>query len=138
MLIFCQKKRSFSWRHYALMFFFQISHEPQSCHIHIWIKNVNFDKTTRYNGLKKLIGCPFFQFFTNKYQPACPHFVQNDAYSQKARSLMPIFCQKNVHSLKNTVFHLIFDNFPWKTTNVMSIFGPQNFSSVKNKGKKSQ
>ena len=63
MLIFCQKKRSFSWRHYAPMFFFQISHEPQSCHIHIWIKKRQFWQNYSIWWTQKINRMPFFPIF---------------------------------------------------------------------------
>ena len=47
-------------------------------------KNVNSVKTTLYYGPKKSIGCPFFPIFHEKITAA-------------------IFCQKKVHSLKNTL-----------------------------------
>ena len=95
-------------------------------------KNVNSAKTTLYYGPTKSIGCPFFPIF-----------------HEKIPALMTIFCQKNVHSLKNKLLsclyfvkksilsktlrsHVIFfSNFSWKTPAVMPIFGQKNVNSVK-------
>ena len=45
----------------------------------------------------------FFKFLTKKSLLSCLYFVKKRQFSRKLTALMPIFCQKNVHSLKNTV-----------------------------------
>ena len=49
--------------------------------------NINFVKTMLYYWPKKSIRCPFFPIFNDKIT-----------------TLMPIFCQKNIKSLKNMLF----------------------------------
>ena len=45
----------------------------------------------------------FFRFLTKKSSLLCPYFVKKRPFSKKHTALKSIFCQKNVHSLKNTV-----------------------------------
>ena len=56
----------------------------------------------------------FFRFLTKKSSLLCPYFVKKRPFSKKHTALKSIFCQKNVHSLKNTVllyhFFKIFMN----------------------------
>ena len=98
--------------------------------------NVNFIKTTVYYGPKKEIGnrIPFVRIFNDKIS-----------------ALVPIFCQKNIKSLKNTLLscpcfikqasilsktrcsHVIFSNFSLKSLPVRPIFGKKNVNSVKTK-----
>ena len=57
---------------------------------------------------------------------SCLYFIQNRLFSKKQTVLTPIFCQKNVHSLKNTVFSPhFFSKVSWKTPAVMPIFDQQ-------------
>ena len=45
---------------------------------------------------------------------------------------MPIFCQKNMHSLKNTMLlSRFFSIFHEKPPGAMPIFGPEEVNSVK-------
>ena len=53
----------------------------------------------------------FFRFLTKKLLLSCPYFVKKRPFSQKHTALMPIFCQTNVHSLKNTVLSSHFFSF---------------------------
>ena len=45
----------------------------------------------------------FLRFLTKKLSLLCPYFVKKRPLSKKHTALKSIFCQKNVHSLKNTV-----------------------------------
>ena len=45
----------------------------------------------------------FFRFLTKKSSLLCPYFVKKRPFSKKHTALKSIFCQKNVHALKNTV-----------------------------------
>ena len=61
-----------------------------------------------------------------------PIFCQKNVKSLKKAVFMPMFCQKNVHSLKNTLFPChFFQIFNEKSLPVMPIFGKNNVNSVK-------
>ena len=66
---------------------------------YLFKKTINSVKTALYNGSKKSIKCSFFSIFHGKIT-----------------SLMPIFCQENVHSRKNTL--LSYPYFVEKTSNL--------------------
>ena len=66
-------------------------------------KYVNSVKTTFYYGPKKLIGFPNIPSFHQNIIALMPIFGQKRPFSKKQTALMSIFCQKNVHSLKNMV-----------------------------------
>ena len=92
----------------SCLFFYFLWKIPY-CHAHIWSKNVNSVKTTLYYGPTKSIGCPFFPICHEKITALMPIFGQKNVHSlEKHTALMPIFCQKNVHSLKNTVLSCHF------------------------------
>ena len=59
----------------------------------------------------KLLLCPFFPKFNEKLLLSCPYSVKRRSFSKKHAALMPIFCQKNVHSLKKRYSRLIFFSF---------------------------
>ena len=65
----------------------------------IWSKKRQFYQPALYYGSKKSIGCPLYPIFHGKIT-----------------SLMPIFCQENVHSRKNTL--LSYPYFVEKTSNL--------------------
>ena len=50
------------------------------------------------------IGCPFFPIYQEKMPIVMPIFKKHSA-------LKPIFCQKNVHSLKKLYSHVILSQF---------------------------
>ena len=87
------------------MSFFQIFHEKPHAGMPIFgQKNVNFVKTTINYGPKKSKGCPFESHFSRKNINSHAHILSKKRPFQKNHaSLMPIFCQKNVHYLKNTM-----------------------------------
>ena len=91
---------------------FNFSWKTQSCHAHIWSKNVNFVQTILYYGPKKSIGCLLFQFLRININPHAHIFSKTTSIIKKKKAtLMPIFCQKNVHSLKNSMFSCHLFNF---------------------------
>ena len=98
-------------------------------------KNVNSVKTTLYYGPKKSTGCPFFPILHEKINALMPIFCQKNVHSLKNHAaLIPIFCQKNFNPLKNTVLSCIFFQiFHEKPPAVMPIFGQKNVNSVKTK-----
>ena len=57
------------------------------CQAHIWSKERQSCQNYTLFWVKKVAGMPFFSIFV-----------------WKITALMPIFCRKNVHSLKNTLF----------------------------------
>ena len=66
----------------------------------------------------------FFRFLTKKLSLLCPYFVKKRPFSKKHTALKSIFCQKNVHSLKNTVFLChFFKIFMKNPLAVKTIFG---------------
>ena len=67
------------------------------------IKNINSIKTTLYYEPKKSIGCPFFPISHGKIIALMPIFCKKRPFSKKHAALKSRFCQKNGHSLKNTV-----------------------------------
>ena len=71
---------------------------------------INSVKTTLYYGTKKSIGCPFASF---SWKKNCSHaiFVRKCPFSKNHFALMPIFCKKIVHSLKNKLLHVMFFKF---------------------------
>ena len=71
---------------------------------------INSVKTTLYYGTKKSIGCPFASF---SWKQICSHaiFVRKCPFSKNHFALMPIFCKKIVHSLKNKLLHVMFFKF---------------------------
>ena len=114
-LFFVIKKRSFwktRWSH--VIFVFKFSWNTLCCNADIWSKNVNSIKTI------------LLAIKVNRIS-----FLYD--FSPKIPALMPIFCQKNVHSIKNTLiscpyifqnssilsktmcFLVIFFKFLWKT-----------------------
>ena len=62
---------------------------------------------------KKVKKIPFLPIFTEKSLLSCPWFVKKRPFSKKHVALMPLFFQKNVHSLKNILlsYHFFFSNF---------------------------
>ena len=55
-----------------------------------------------------LILCLFFLIFTTKLLLSCPYPVKKRTFSKKQTAHMPIFCQKNVYCVKNTVLISFF------------------------------
>ena len=52
-------------------------------------------------------------------------------FSKNHTGLMPIYCRKNVHPLKNTMLSYHFVQILWKNQDVMPIFGQKCVDSVK-------
>ena len=63
-------------------------------------KNANSVKTTLCYGPKESIACPFPDFSCKKSMLLCPYCQKNRPFCEKHVAFMPIFCRKNVHSLK--------------------------------------
>ena len=76
------------------------------------VKNVNSVKT-------KSIGCSFFPIFHDNVTAFMPMLCQKNFPSLKNTLLMPIFVQRNVHSLKNI---MIKKKYREKPPTVMPIF----------------
>ena len=95
--------------------FFLLLHEKPHFIIHIigqkTTKNANFAKNLLYYWPKESIGYPFFRFFTKSRYSLSHFFSKNRLFCEELAGLMPIFCQKNVHSLKTLCSRVIFFNF---------------------------
>ena len=80
-----------------------------SCHAHIRSKKLNFCKNYPILWAKKVNRMPFFSDLSRKNQCSHGHFLsKNRPFCEKLIGLMPIFCQKNVHSLKTQCSHVFF------------------------------
>ena len=132
MPVFCQKTSIFSktpsfharilsknvhsQKHIVLMsFFFNIFMKNLCCNANIWSKNVNSVKITLLYGPKKSKWCPIFPIFDEKLNALMPIFSEKTSILYKKKCSHPIFCQKNVSSLKNTLlpcyfFQIIHEN----------------------------
>ena len=133
MPIFCPKNVN-SLKHNALISFLLVFHGKPPAVIPIFDqKNVNSVKTTVYYGPKMSIACPFFPIFHEKNTRSHSHiFVEKRLFSENHTALMPIFCRKSVHLLKNTVLpcHLL-QIFHEKTHASTPIFDQTSLNSVK-------
>ena len=128
------KKHQFSKKHGALISFFSnLSWKTHCCHTHIWSKKTSILSKLHQSWAKKVNRMPFFfQFFTKKLLLLCPYFVKKRPFSKKHTALMPIFCRKNVHPLKNTMLHVICIKFFMKKPLLfMPMFGQECVNSVK-------
>ena len=67
------------------------------------IKNINSNKVHYNMSQKSQYDAHFFRFLTEKSSLSCPYFVKKRPFSKKHAALKSRFCQKNGHSLKNTV-----------------------------------
>ena len=102
------KKRPFSQSQTALMKFFDFfMKNPQMSCPYLVQKYVNSLNTTLYYEPKKSIGCLFFSLpFLKKISLiSCSCFVKKRPLFKKHRPLMPMYCQKNVNYLKNTMLY---------------------------------
>ena len=99
------KKRPFSQQHCALMIFFHEKH-PAVMPIFGWIKWI---VSKLHIGKKSQKETKIFRF-TKKSSPTLMAIFckKKRSYSRKNAYLMPIFWQKNVNFLKNTVLSCIF------------------------------
>ena len=73
-------------------------------------------------------------FLPISHEKKCSHahiLSEKCPFSKNHAARMPTFCQKIIHSLKNTLLHSILFNFNEKTTDVMPIVVPKNLISVK-------
>ena len=107
---FVKKLSIFSKTQCSNVIFFQIfMKNPLLSCPYLVQKKVTSVKTTLQYRPKKSKGCPFFS----------PRF-----FTKKISALMPIFCQKNVHSLKNSgALMSFFQIFYQKPPALMPIFG---------------
>ena len=105
-------KRPFSQNRGAIMTFFYIFLKNPLLLYPYLVKNVNSVKT-------KSIGCSFFPIFHDNVTAFMPMLCQKNFPSLKNTLLMPIFVQRNVHSLKNI---MIKKKYREKPPTVMPIF----------------
>ena len=82
---------------------------------------------------KKVNRMPFFSDFSRENRCSHAHILSKKLpFSKKHAALMTIFCQKNVHSVKNTVLLChFFQIFHEKPPAVMPTFGHNDVDSVK-------
>ena len=103
-MLTCPFLSKFAWKTPAVMpIFGQLKRHFCNNYTILWVKKVNMME--------------FFPIFHNKINALMPILYQKYIYSPKKHSALKlIFCQKNLHSLKNTVlsFHFCFQTFSWK------------------------
>ena len=89
-VLLCQFFQNFHQKPLAVMPIFDQKHQFYQNYTIIWAKKVNMMPF-------------FFRFLTEKSSLSCPYFVKKRPFSKKHAALKSRFCQKNGHSLKNTV-----------------------------------
>ena len=78
-------------------------------HAHIQSKKRQICQNYKILWAKKVNRLPFFPHFSRKKQCSHAHILSKKRpISKKHTALMPIFCQKNVPYLKNTLLSCIF------------------------------
>ena len=99
------KKMSSSKNTVLPFLFFQIFHKKTlCCHAQVWLEERQFCHNDTILLAKKINRMPFFSDFELKNHSSHAHFLSKKRqFSKKHNALMPTFCQKNVHSLKNIV-----------------------------------
>ena len=111
--------------------FFIFLWKTSCCHAHIWSQKTSVCQTYTILLVKKVNKkSPFYFDFHEKIFSLMPIW-QKRPFSKKYPALMLICCQKNVHSLKNTVLSCHFFQIFMKTHIVMPIFGQTSVNSVK-------
>ena len=89
--------------------FFQIFMENPFLSCPYLVKKMSILSKLHYIIGQKVNRIPlFFPNFHDKILLSCPYFIKNCPFSNKHIVLTPIFCQKNVHSLKNSVLASFF------------------------------
>ena len=89
---------------------------PMLSYPYLFKKTYILSKLHYIVGFKKSIRMPFFSDFSRKN--GCSHaqiLSTKRPFSKKDTAPMPIFCQKNVHSLENTMFSCHFFKFSRKS-----------------------
>ena len=98
------KKRPFSQKHCALMSIKKKNHEKPPSVMPIFDQKTSILSKQHYiMSQRSQQDALFLRFLTKKLSLLCPYFVKKRPLSKKHTALKSIFCQKNVHSLKNTV-----------------------------------
>ena len=109
---FCQKKRPFSQKHYALRSFyfnFFIKNPLLSCPY--VVPKRKFCQNYTISVPEKSIECLFFPICHEKPIAIMPILCQKRQFSIKHTALMPIFCQKTSTLSKTQCSHVIFFKF---------------------------
>ena len=125
MSIFCQKKRPFSKKHCALMYFFSFFYEKPPVLMTIFSpKNVNYVISTLYYA-KKAIGYRYFSIFYET-NTAHPIFVKN-VHSLKTCCSYALILSNKTSILSKTLCSqvILFLFFHKKPPVVMSVCGPK-------------
>ena len=111
---------------------YQIFHEKPSVSCPYLAKERQFSKNSTIFLTKKDIMMPLFYYLSRKNQCSYAHILSKNGHSlKKHTAAMPIVCQINVHSLKNTVLSCNFFNFFMKTPLFSSPLVTKNENSVK-------
>ena len=97
------KKRPFSQKHCALMSIKKKDEKPPAVMPIFDQKTTILSKQHYIMSQRSQYDALFFRFLTKKSSLLCKYFVKKRPFSKKHTALKTIFCQKNVHSLKNTV-----------------------------------
>ena len=113
---------------------FQFFHEKPLLSYPYLVKKHQFCQNYTILWDKKVNRIPVLLIFHQKITALMPDFCLKNAHSLKNTSaLMPIFYRKIVNFLKNTLLPCNFSQILHeKTPAVMPIFGPKNVNSVKN------
>ena len=81
---------------------------------------------------KRINRIPIFSLCQEKFNALIPIFSKNSPFCEKHVNLMPLFCRKNVHSLKTRYSRFIqFKFFMRKPPFFMHKIGQKNVNSVK-------
>ena len=111
MPIFC-RKNVHSFRNTALMSrFSKFSSKTPCCHAHIWSKTSILSKLHYIMSQKSQYDALFFPISQGKIIAFMPIFCKKRPFSKKHAALKSRFCQKNGHSVKNTVLLCHFFKF---------------------------
>ena len=115
---FVKKTSTFSKTRCSHVIFSNFSWKSPCCHAHIRSKKRHICQNYTILWAKKVNRVLFF--------------FQKRPFPKKQTALMPIFCPKNVYSLKNTVLTCnFFPNLSWKTLCCHAHIWSKNVDSVK-------
>ena len=115
MSIFRPKTSILTKTHFSHIIFFRTFYEKSPAAMPLFGKKGQFCKSYIILWQKKSIGCPFLQNFHKNYCPNAHVVSKRRPISKKYIALMPIFCRKNVHSLRSNVLMSLFLAFTINT-----------------------
>ena len=133
MPIFCQKTSNLTKTLCSHIIFFEFSMKNPLLPCPYLVEKSKFCQNYTILWQKKVNRMPFSSDFSRKnYCPNAHVVSKRRPFSKKHIALMPIFCQKNVSSFKNTVLpYYFFQIFHKKPYAVMPKSAQKNVNSVK-------